>query len=629
MQFNVFEVAPRHLTCLIRTVWGSLVAEWNAHRNGLHHRPVPDLLATAKLFQGLSPTEQKCTLRNFVGGFMSQSAKHAARLTEDWHCQRCGQRDSKSHRLFTCPATAHARQGHMGALQEIQQAWPHWAHASFLQAHDAEPFLRLVHNTRQLPAPAQVPTQYSTTQLSFYTDGSCLCPSVPSAARAGWAVILDRTQGRGFQDAPEDPSEWPTFIAGALQVLATGLVPGHQSPDRAELAALVQALKAAATDHCISLDVHSDCQYVVRLAQLVPQFLLTGPPAPLANQDLLQQLCEAWLPHCKVHKVQAHRALNTIPCPKERWRALANDAADKAAKLALEGELEVVRDTAQAIETWHRDQQAHLVLFTRFLVDLAFAERQWDLAANTHGPDCAPPQDTPADTSLVAYWQTVAHQHIAPGHLPTPDEQVIVCSTWGAKFSWALWQWASELKWPSHPPRDSSHAISWAELFVNFVVVTGHLPSVPFHLPGDTKQPTYLDHDDPRARMAPSSARTVIHSFVAAVDHLSRLAGLHLLCGPRLSKVTSLQALGERQDRKGLLWRPEMPRQQETYETIVGLLQCRWTLEAIRAAQAAAQDTGRYTVPENLRSRSTVLTYNQRLERQRAVRRAVPRQGIG
>ena len=116
---------------------------------------------------------------------------------------------------------------------------------------------------------------------------------------------------------------------------------------------------------------------------------------------------------------------------------------------------------------------------------------------------------------------------------------------------------------------------------------------------------------------------------VRAVDHLSRLGGKPLLPGPRLTKVTALQALGEKHDRSGLLWRPAMQRQESTYEAVLRLIGRHWHMDVVRSVRAESPGGEQYTAPAHVLQRGAHLTYYQRVERQRSMRRTLRRQGMG
>jgi ribonuclease HI len=167
--------------------------------------------------------------------------------------------------------------------QALSQGAPGAAVRKFATRAEAEHWLR--------PAAVRV----------FYTDGSCV--GARNARSAGWAVVeaVDR--------APASSR--------------SGRVPGAQTNNRAELCAILEALKLAAGQRCI---IRTDSRYAIDcLTKFMPAWQRNGwrtvKGEPVKNQDLLQDLD---LARKAVAEVQLQHVAGHSGCP-------LNDAADRLA----------------------------------------------------------------------------------------------------------------------------------------------------------------------------------------------------------------------------------------------------------------------------------------------------------
>ena len=128
------------------------------------------------------PWEQKLLLRRFAGGYLSGAEKQTWSRDDHEFCILCGQRDTKAHRIFHCPALAGVRHEHQDTLQEVLADCPFWAHMTFASLPQQAEVLQLLLQALRLPAlgPPAPPGEH----LVLFTDGSARHCQIPLARLA-------------------------------------------------------------------------------------------------------------------------------------------------------------------------------------------------------------------------------------------------------------------------------------------------------------------------------------------------------------------------------------------------------------------------------------------------------------
>ena len=139
--------------------------------------------------------------------------------------------------------------------------------------------------------------------------------------------------------------------------------------------------------------------------------------------------------------------------------------------------------------------------------------------------------------------------HLVPP-LPFPSVHVFQRSTWGPRFSWAVWTWAQSLQWSS-PGCLPQEGVTTLELLCDFVTQTGLLP--PVLVPDANGGRQRLEFETNEAQAYPVSLRGWLHVLTCTLRQLERKAGVTLLAGASSRRVTSLQLVGDSQPRSGFL----------------------------------------------------------------------------
>ena len=139
----------------------------------------------------------------------------------------------------------------------------------------------------------------------------------------------------------------------------------------------------------------------------------------------------------------------------------------------------------------------------------------------------------------------------------------------GAKLAHCVWEWAKTLQWPSenceHLPM-ASWGITWFELMINFIVLTGEFP--PIKVSGHGSSASFVPYNSSEGMMQLSSRRMASHlclAFQNLVQCVQSLTGIKIIPSIPRKKSASMLRLGF----QGLILtsfplRPVLRRAQET-----------------------------------------------------------------
>ncbi len=296
--------ALRHLVeAWLRTQWPGLVSrrqEFQGADAGIDRWLSLRLLRTDAL-----PADQQGALRAIMAGDVTTDAA-AAKWTGSPLCPFCSAApETLWHRFWECPRWERQR---AAALQLPMGAAAAWA-------RELPPLLAVTGLCPyQTPLPSPVPFGPDWPGLpcvdaqTLWSDGSCLDPLDPVLACAAWAIV------------DEGGRPW------------SGPVPGQQSAQRAEVAAVAAALAATPG----ALEVVTDSRYVF----LVFRMWQDGARPPELNRDLWERVWQSaagrvWT----VRKIPAHltplqAAARGVSCRDQKGNAAA-DAAARAQCAAL------------------------------------------------------------------------------------------------------------------------------------------------------------------------------------------------------------------------------------------------------------------------------------------------------
>ena len=114
------------------------------------------------------------------------------------------------------------------------------------------------------------------------------------------------------------------------------------------------------------------------------------------------------------------------------------------------------------------------------------------------------------------------------------DGALLIDLRWPPWFAVSLWKWCATLGWPDGPPFSPDGGITYLELLVNYVVVTGCLP------PAKCGKGSYVDLCSDDGRLRPFKLADVTLTFVGAVRSLAKATGLQPWPAPQHHRIRSL-----------------------------------------------------------------------------------------
>ena len=235
---------------LLHRSWTLHVQGLVSHRNGLLQAPPIYSRPAVRLLGKFKGPEQAVIMRHVTGSFSSAAAKQQWAHDSDGLCPLlCGHRQTKFHKVVECPALEGVRAPWLPHLRLVLDRWPSWVHCPITSLPADLEVTQLIFHTRRLLQPQvefsarpQLPHRGF---LRMYTDGSCRHSGVSLAHHAGFAVVLDTSADDTVACAQMQQWRETGQVPAAFAVIVQGLVPGPQTSNRAELCAVLQAIRAA------------------------------------------------------------------------------------------------------------------------------------------------------------------------------------------------------------------------------------------------------------------------------------------------------------------------------------------------------------------------------------------------
>ena len=323
-QFSFFGVSYQELVLRAEASWKFVVASKVAKRScfdGLHNA---DPYSTRRFLSLLTVGDQGLFRKALNGAAFTNDILYHFTEAGTTSCNFCGAPDSRTHRFWHCPAFEQERQTLPADIVDLVPDLPScltqagWAIQS--PTHDLW-WQTLCQVEVGDPAPLQVAWEDPNGWVDLFTDGSCQFPKDMNLRFASWSVCRAHAN----------------IHLNESTVIAAGGLPGIiQSSYRAELFAVVQALKWAAR-YNTKVRIWSDCQGVVSKVQK----LSAGTWVPSRNSshfDLWDEaqtaLDEMQAGACVITKVAAHQDIHAAASFFEQWAFMHNALADRAARVA-------------------------------------------------------------------------------------------------------------------------------------------------------------------------------------------------------------------------------------------------------------------------------------------------------
>eukprot|EP00438_Fugacium_kawagutii_P016818 Skav203777 [mRNA] locus=scaffold206:291037:292950:+ [translate_table: standard] len=519
--------------------WAQKVSESAADRQGCRNLPLIHQKQTVKAFETLPVEDQTAVGIEVAMGFMTSHQKQHFTEVDSDVCPLCPAVDTCSHQLLDCPATESARVSHQEMRTFLLEADPIHCELPVVFRDPQTSFHDQVwahYPQLELHRPAHITPDY------LYTDAACLFPDDPDHR---WVSIFIVMQISLDQDI--DPARPPAqLLRDHYAVIGAGHVTGTQTVPRGELQAAVQA-----QEMCLEVPIITDSAYVITCHQLVASTMDIQALHKKPNWDLLSRLHQLhWHQGIRipVQKIKSHQDL-LVSDPLERKLRLGNAMADEAAKQANRHHATCITQPLRSLADSQQEDQR------RLREQYQMRAKIGSLTARLLQPEVVP--SAPGDRlALLLNWQIED-----PVTYPLQVNQPVLAlsSRWGPVYSSLLLHWLQSLKWPSQPDRNEPPVgISWIELLVNFMAVTGR--TVPISVSGQF----LCQEEDAMMDIHAHGISQAAKSFRSSIDHLQTLAGHALLPPHTCCMVKSIYLLDSGLFRQGIRFRPEMPQQQAT-----------------------------------------------------------------
>lgn len=139
----------------------------------------------------------------------------------------------------------------------------------------------------------------------------------------------------------------------------------------------------------------------------------------------------------------------------------------------------------------------------------------------------------------------------------------------GAKLAHCVWEWAKTLQWPmddhDNPPM-AAWGITWFELMINFILLTGEFP--PLKVSGQGSSAVFVPYKSAEGMMQLSSRRMASHlclAFRNLVQCVQSISGIKFIPAIPRKKSASMLRLGfQGKNLTSFPVRPVMQRARET-----------------------------------------------------------------
>eukprot|EP00438_Fugacium_kawagutii_P036292 Skav217413 [mRNA] locus=scaffold2674:357934:368154:+ [translate_table: standard] len=474
LQVGTFQWVPlkmlssRRLTSLLQEAWCADLFCLHTSRKAWKGLPPIHAMETQRLIATLEDHHQRAILNEIGGAFQTSSQKAKWDETQSPSCPYCTAEDTREHRIWHCPATQHVREHHQDLLRTLQEEGCEYHEMPVLYRDHRVDFYRLMCDF--VPEPVMDETLQTRLRdlgdrghmLRFYTDGSCIHPTLPDVSYAGFAVVVDLA----FNDAEraQMASTWDPLLATAtLKTLIAVRIAGEQNIHRAEISALLyvcQHVRRAelVSDSGVALALAHRCQMIQHPREL---YLHTEADLALPLWEAIQQGT------FRFRHVKAHQDVETTTDLQLKYDQIGNAQADGGAQFAC---LHTHRRLADEMDLLAQQMQHSRDMLAQYYS--YFLELQCDrakLKKQTHQLDTHEPQAAPQQTvcdKLCRYEVAAAW----PMPVPTVDHRRDFA--WGPTWAGILVDWMGTLRWPVNP-REVEHSdlgITWIELAMSLMV---------------------------------------------------------------------------------------------------------------------------------------------------------------
>lgn len=464
--------------------------------------------------------EEQSILRNHAGGtqYTNDAKSHFDANTHDL-CPFCGaERDTRTHRIMTCPKLAPCRAHFSSIVWKALRENETLRHFCILPMEQEMCLLR-----RDLENPWPTLQTLSQEPLHIFTDGSCYHNEYRHFAYAGSAAVV------------YDAENQETPIFSQRFILPTS---DHNS-FRAEIFATYLAVQL-----CTKPIIYTDCQAVLDEWQnILTSFSNGRRPIPLDNADLwnpIIQCIQTTFHQVRLIKVKAHTN-------DSDWISLANARVDSEAKKA------VIVDHAEKYQFITTQVQAYLqsrlIQYQVMIFQIQSAKFEFQV------------HKTQED---IHRQENRNHARMADPTNPRisvangiTDAQCVQCK-YNPQFLQRLARWAENLSWEAN----ANHSTSYFELMLQFIFETHSYP--PFAVSkypdrtGNNQKLWLLRDQHPCRDFQGYTCQDLLTAFVRTINWSKRHLKVHLFPNDFQPQVNSLSVFHYKGFTSGIRKRVEL-----------------------------------------------------------------------
>ena len=468
LSFPLHKISIGRIRRFAIMAWQEKLVLMHTHRHSLRNFPDISRVDTCAVLRNWEAHDRQLLIREIAGGFQDGLQKQKWIQDHDGTCKFCGEIDAKTHRLLTCSLGSEERSNFPELTKQLldsESSIPELpvVHVSpFADAHLTLQFRHskpvLAQEFKDLVNNRQISGQI----LHWFTDGSCAYPSLANGRFSSFAVVIDichnDEQRIAFAESYQHLNEIPPCFVVAM----TGRTIGEQDIYRAELQAVAAVVQEAryGTVHCDSQVAVSNTSHLKNCANTTS----------LANSEHFDVLLEMWetnsLDAIQIQKIKAHRNISQIADPMERFLAMGNKCADKAAEQScafLHHDI-VQHYDKQAKDILNERKMLHDALELNLLLQKVRTQAQKDTVVEDKTTQLT------GDKILDAFanWQFDESLEWAPQF----DTSYLRFSTYGEDIALKTLTWFSNFTWPTGVlgPTGRNTGVSWVELGLSWVL---------------------------------------------------------------------------------------------------------------------------------------------------------------
>ena len=530
-------------------------------RKAIHGNYAVNVCDTRAILHRLPANKCARIIQEISGAFQTAGQKQKWDHNATDLCQFCPAVDSRHHRVYDCPATAHIRLAHQEVIDFFRYHNDQMHELPVLIADPQLELLNTIHWTQPIASfdaglvgLVQELIDHEHTP-SFYTDGSCQFPELPTVRFASFSVVIDlclsnderEDAARGFKLTGVMPTSLKTILVSRTQ--------GAQKISRSELFAVVVIVECFP-----AAQIYSDSQSTIDRFNLCrcnrdPLCVMDSD-----DSDLLLRLQVALTDRHFISKVTAHVdpcfCTNMLQCYHLLGNSMANDSAIKGC-WNLHKWL-VNSCNAKCLEIQHF--RYFLAKWYDFLLEL-----QQHCATLMSNRQSQPSEQMTARQHQGLVDRLLTWEVRDPWVMPELGLSAVEESSWGKLIATSMLQWMELFRWPCES-QDDSFGVTWLELVISFSIFLGIYFPVP--CVGLVPQHLVFLPDWESVQLNQIKLSDLANYFSIYFGQIDKLCSPSRWPVVRRGLVRSTYILGDASHSAGFVCRPQFPHQQQVVELL-------------------------------------------------------------